>query len=75
MQASQELAIMANNDCPHQIGISTCACGNGHPGMHQASRKLTDNINIEILWTDEWLPLSAEAELQIGGNSAEMGLA
>ena len=67
--------LMANLDCPHQLGVNACTCGMGHTGMHQATRQLTDSVCIEVLWADEWLPLSVEAELQIGGNAAEVGLA
>lgn len=61
--------------CPHALGINACTCGIGHEGMHMAKRQLTDTVTIEVLWADEWLTLSKEAELQVGGSDTEVGLA
>lgn len=63
------------SDCPCQLGASFCSHTLGHDGMHQSKRRIAQNLLMEVLWVDDWLPLSAEAEIQIGGNAQEVPLA
>jgi len=35
--------------------------------MHQAAKRLSKDLLMEVLWSDDWLPLSREAEIQISG--------
>jgi hypothetical protein len=59
-----------NEACPHRIGAGYCMAPLGHKGLHTITREFDKpHVSIETLWDDMWLPLSAEAELQIGGNS------
>ena len=62
-------------NCPCQLGASICNGILGHNGLHETTRRLTNLITINILWCDEWLPLSGEAELQIGGCDQPITLA
>ena len=62
-------------NCPCQLGAAICNAPLGHDGLHTSNRRLTDSLTINVLWCDEWLPLSREAELQIGGCAQEISVA
>lgn len=69
------LQSLTTSNCPCQLGASFCTEGLGHKCMHKSRRRLAPNLSMEVLWADEWLPLSAEAEIQIGGSTQEVPLA
>ena len=53
-------------DCPCQIGTGQCKHRVGHDGMHYCNTYIDGaNITMEVLWSDEWLPLSREAMIQL----------
>lgn len=54
--------------CPFQLGANQCECHLGHPGMHEVKSRFGRKLAVEMLWTDEWTGLSAEAATQIEGN-------
>lgn len=59
--------------CPHQSGPNHCSCGVGHEGMHHAYRELGSGITVEVFWADEWLGLSANAEVSTYGSTEPVG--